>query len=209
MEAVDFITAVRNAAYNEYGAITCEVQFEGAVDARGEPKWSPFTATSLDVTDYGRQLYHDLVNGKYGEVTPFSVTPEILEREKAARCEEINLWRDQQENIEYLMEFNGRRWDYGKHTKERISTSLTVARSGQLPEGFAWTDGDNNIVPVTAAELLALGDAIELAMFNKGVEMNTRQLQMKAEVSALQTLEEIRGYVVGWAHEQVHDTRNS
>ncbi|EMX0993730.1 DUF4376 domain-containing protein, partial [Escherichia coli] len=113
------------------------------------------------------------------------------------------------ENIEYLMEFNGRRWDYGKHTKERISTSLTVARSGQLPEGFAWTDGDNNIVPVTAAELLALGDAIELAMFNKGVEINTRQLQMKAEVSALQTLEEIRGYVVGWAHEQVHDTRNS
>ncbi|WP_158662476.1 DUF4376 domain-containing protein, partial [Escherichia coli] len=81
--------------------------------------------------------------------------------------------------------------------------------SGQLPEGFAWTDGDNNIVPVTAAELLALGDAIELAMFNKGVEINTRQLQMKAEVSALQTLEEIRGYVVGWAHEQVHDTRNS
>lgn len=29
MEEVDFITAVRNAAYNEYGAITCEVQFEG------------------------------------------------------------------------------------------------------------------------------------------------------------------------------------
>ncbi|MCZ6442704.1 hypothetical protein O5268_12785 [Escherichia coli] len=41
MEEVDFITAVRNAAYNEYGAITCEVQFEGAVDTRGEPIWSP------------------------------------------------------------------------------------------------------------------------------------------------------------------------
>ncbi|HHH7959631.1 TPA: DUF4376 domain-containing protein, partial [Escherichia coli] len=91
-----------------------------------------------------------------------------------------------------------RRWDYGKRTKERISTSLTVARNGQLPEGFAWTDGDNNIVPVTAAELLALGDAIDLAIFNKGVEINTRQMQMKAEVRALQTLEEIRGYRIGW-----------
>ncbi|KAF6592437.1 DUF4376 domain-containing protein [Cronobacter sp. EKM101R] len=203
MEAVNFITAVRNAAYNEYGAITCEVQFEGTVDARGEPVWSPFTATSLDVTDYGRQLYHALVNGEYGEIPPFVATPEMLERARAARREEINLWRDQQENIEYLMEFNGRRWDFGKRTKERISTSLTVARSGQLPDGFAWTDGDNNIVPVTAAELLALGDAIELAMFNKGVEINTRQLQMKAEVCALQTLEEIRNYRVGWPIELV------
>ncbi|HAO2825666.1 TPA: DUF4376 domain-containing protein [Escherichia coli] len=178
--------------------MTCEVQFEGAVDTRGEPIWSPFTATDLDVTDYGKKLYNSLVNGEYGEVTPFSATPEMLEREKVARCEEINLWRDQQESIEYLMEFNGRRWDYGKRTKERISTSLTVARNGQLPEGFAWTDGDNNIVPVTAAELLALGDAIDLAIFNKGVEINTRQMQMKAEVRALQTLEEIRGYRIGW-----------
>ena len=67
MEEVDFITAVRNAAYNEYGAITCEVQFEGAVDTRGEPIWSPFTATDLDVTDYGKKLYNSLVNGEYGE----------------------------------------------------------------------------------------------------------------------------------------------
>ncbi|EMV4440201.1 hypothetical protein AACL45_005164, partial [Escherichia coli] len=85
MEEVDFITAVRNAAYNEYGAITCEVQFEGAVDTRGEPIWSPFTATSSDVTDYGRQLYHDLVNGKYGTVSPFTVSPEMLAVAKAAK----------------------------------------------------------------------------------------------------------------------------
>ncbi|MCG9429978.1 DUF4376 domain-containing protein [Escherichia coli] len=63
---------------------------------------------------------------------PFSATPEMLEREKVVSCEEINLWRDQQESIEYLMEFNGRRWDYGKRKRERISTSLTVARNGPL-----------------------------------------------------------------------------
>ncbi|MEH5921359.1 DUF4376 domain-containing protein, partial [Escherichia coli] len=46
-----------------------------------------------------------------------------------------------------------------------------------------------------------LGEAIELAMFKKGVEINTRQLQMKAEVRALQTLEDIRAYRIGWAEE--------
>lgn len=68
MEEVDFITAVRNAEriwrYHLRGTVW------GAVDARGEPIWSPFMATSLDVTDYGRQLYSALVNGEYGEPPP-------------------------------------------------------------------------------------------------------------------------------------------
>ncbi len=78
MEEVDFITAVRNAAYNEYGAITCEVQFEGAVDTRGEPIWSPFTVHPQMSRIMVEQLYHDLVNGKYGTVSPFTVSPEML-----------------------------------------------------------------------------------------------------------------------------------
>ncbi|HAZ3577397.1 TPA: DUF4376 domain-containing protein, partial [Escherichia coli] len=61
-----------------------------------------------------------------------------------------------------------------------------------------WTDGENNVVPVTAADIIALSDAIEKAMFAKGVEINTRQLQMKAEVEALTELKSIRSYVVGW-----------
>ncbi|EIR0992120.1 hypothetical protein LWJ16_002692, partial [Escherichia coli] len=64
--------------------------------------------------------------------------------------------------------------------------------------GFAWTDGENNVVPVTAADIIALSDAIEKAMFAKGVEINTRQLQMKAEFEALTELKSIRCYVVGW-----------
>ncbi|ENF9395841.1 hypothetical protein ABR373_005076, partial [Escherichia coli] len=50
----------------------------------------------------------------------------------------------------------------------------------------------------TAADIIALSDATEQAMFAKGVEINTRQLQMKAEVEALTELKAIRGYVVGW-----------
>lgn len=195
---------VRNAVYDEAGNIDCEVLFD---ELSGE--WLPYTASASDISESGRELFAALVAGEYGVIAPFTVTPEILEPVRELKIEEINRWRDEQENLEYLMEFNGRRWDYGKRTKERISTSLTIARSGQLPEGFAWTDGDNNIVPVTAAELIALGDAIELAMFRKGVEINTRQLQMKAEVRTLNSLEDIRGYRVGWEHEQIHDTRNT
>ncbi|RFQ17500.1 hypothetical protein CRD86_23115 [Escherichia coli] len=54
------------------------------------------------------------------------------------------------------------------------------------------------MVPVTAADIIALSDAIEKAMFAKGVEINTRQLQMKAELEALTELKSIRSYVVGW-----------
>ncbi|KLG80020.1 hypothetical protein WR01_20055, partial [Escherichia coli] len=57
---------------------------------------------------------------------------------------------------------------------------------------------DNNDVPMTAASLMALSEAAEQAMFAKGVEINTRQLQMKAEVEALTELKAIRSYVVGW-----------
>ncbi|HFT8787295.1 TPA: DUF4376 domain-containing protein, partial [Escherichia coli] len=68
----------------------------------------------------------------------------------------------------------------------------------KLPEKFFRTDADNNDVPMTAASLMALSEATEQAMFAKGVEINTRQLQMKAEVEALTDLKAIRSYVVGW-----------
>ncbi|ECD5429935.1 DUF4376 domain-containing protein, partial [Salmonella enterica subsp. enterica serovar Denver] len=93
------------------------------------------------------------------------------------------------------------RWDYGKKTQSRMSTSVAMASRNVLPDGFAWTDGDNTVVPVTAEELLALADATEKAMFEKGMQINQRQLQMKAEVNALTA---IRNYRVGW-NESVED----
>ncbi|EOX8394083.1 DUF4376 domain-containing protein [Salmonella enterica subsp. diarizonae] len=112
--------------------------------------------------------------------------------------DEINAWRDEQENGSYLFEYDGRRWDYGKSTQDRMSISLAMAKRNALPEGFAWTDGDNNIVPMDNAGLIALAAAIEQAMFNKGMQINLRQLQMKAEVEALTALDDIRNYRVDW-----------
>ncbi|WP_139816542.1 DUF4376 domain-containing protein, partial [Salmonella enterica] len=112
--------------------------------------------------------------------------------------DEINAWRDEQENGSYLFEYDGRRWDYGKSTQDRMSISLAMAKRNALPEGFAWTDGDNNIVPMDNAGLIALAAAIEQAMFEKGMQINLRQLQMKAEVEALTALDDIRNYRVDW-----------
>ncbi|HFU0596141.1 TPA: DUF4376 domain-containing protein, partial [Escherichia coli] len=151
-----------------------------------------------DNTEHGKALWSGLTAGTYGSVSAFVATEAVLEAAKAAKREEINIWRDVQENMEYVMEFNGRNWDYGKKTLSRISTTRLMAENNRLPEGFAWTDGDNNVVPVTAAEIIALADATEQAMFAKGVEINTRQLQMKAEVEALTELKAIRSYIIGW-----------
>ncbi|ECL7695611.1 DUF4376 domain-containing protein [Salmonella enterica] len=192
------VTDARNGRYNENGTISAEVCFDNNKTADGVALYLPYTAAVHDPADYGRQLYADLVAGKYGTVTPFTVTPEMLTAARQKKREEINAWRDEQENGSYLFQYDGHRWDYGKATQDRMSISLAMAKKGLLPEGFAWTDGDNNIVPVTNESLIALAEAIEQAMFEKGVQINQRQLQMKSEVEALIGLPAIRAYRPDW-----------
>ncbi|HBZ9867362.1 TPA: DUF4376 domain-containing protein [Salmonella enterica subsp. houtenae] len=186
------IMNARNGRYNENGTISAEVQFSD-ID-----RYLPYTAAEHDPADYGKQLYADLVAGKYGAVAPFIVTPEILQAAKDRKHADIKSWRDEQENGDYLFSYDGRNWDYGKSTRDRMSISLAMAKRNALPEGFAWTDGDNNIVPMDNAGLIALAAAIEQAMFDKGMQINLRQLQMKAEVQALTTPDDVRHYRIDW-----------
>lgn len=65
-ETVTGVIAVRNAAYNENGGITCEVQFEDAVNEKGEPVWLPYTATQTDRCAHGQALWTGLTGGTYG-----------------------------------------------------------------------------------------------------------------------------------------------
>lgn len=200
LNAPPFITSVRKAKYNENGTIDCEIQFEGSTETDGvTPLYLPYTASPNDLADYGAQLFTDLVAGKYGAVTPFTVTAEMLEAAKQSKRDDINSWRDVQENGDYVFSYDGHNWDYGKKTQDRMSISLVMAQRNALPEGFAWTDADNEIIPIDNAGLIALSKAIEGAMFQKGMEINQRQLQMKAEVGALTTIDAVRNYVVGFA----------
>ncbi|EKR1731672.1 TPA_asm: DUF4376 domain-containing protein [Salmonella enterica subsp. enterica serovar Madelia] len=111
---------------------------------------------------------------------------------------EINTWRNTQENANYVFQFNNHNWDYGKATQERLSLSVQMAKQNKLPDGFIWTDADNNDVPMTSGELINLSDAIDQAMFTMGLKIHMRQRQMKEEVDKLTDAQAVLDYVVGW-----------
>lgn len=186
------ITSVRAAEYLNDGTIFADVQFDDATDPDGAPVYSSVTVADSDDGPDARLLA--AIREKY----PLTVPEHVLESARRAKRAEINRWRDEQESGDYIFQFNSHNWDYGKTTQDRMSISLAMAKRNALPEGFAWTDGDNNIVPMDNAGLIALAAAIEQAMFNKGMQINLRQLQMKAEVEALTALDDIRNYRVDW-----------
>lgn len=197
------IKAVRNAAYCAPDAIECEVWFSDVVSPDGSPKYLPYTATAQDSTECGRALYSGLVAGEYGEITPYSVTPEGLAAAREAKYEEINRWRNQQENGRYVFRYAGRHWDYGKDTQVRLGVSVMMAKQNKLPPQFVWTDADNQDVSMNASELIALSEAINQAMFAKGLAIHLRQRAMKQAVATLGTLAEIDEYPVDWSTEEV------
>ncbi|EBN1942804.1 phage tail protein [Salmonella enterica] len=119
---------------------------------------------------------------------------------RSRKHDEINAWRNSQENANYTFPFNNRNWDYGKATQERLSMSVLMAKTNKLPAGFIWTDADNNDVPMTASELLNLSDAIDQVMFTKGLQIHLRQRTMKEDVDKLTDAQAILGYVVGWTN---------
>ncbi|EBI3645300.1 DUF4376 domain-containing protein [Salmonella enterica] len=194
----NIITAVRNPYYNESGTITAEVQFEGETNSDGTPRYLPFTAAEHDPMDYGRQLFSDLKSGKYGEVKPFTVTPEMLTAAKQAKHAEINAWRDRQENGSIIFTLNGHRWDCGKASQTRLAPVVAVAKSGALPPGFFWTDADNIDVPMTTDELVALEAAMQQNMVLQGFKIHERQRQMKEDVDNLTMIDDVRAYIPDW-----------
>ncbi|ECD9466822.1 DUF4376 domain-containing protein [Salmonella enterica subsp. diarizonae] len=186
------ITSVRSAGYLNEETIFAEVQLDGATNPNGTPAYLPLTLADDDSGPDAQMLR------AIKEKHPITVPGLVLDEARRKKRAEINQWRDEQENGSYLFEYDGHKWDYGKATQDRMSISLVMAKRNALPADFAWTDGDNNIVPMDNAGLIALAAAIERAMFEKGVQINQRQLQMKAEVEALTTLEDIRRYRVDW-----------
>ncbi|ECI3890496.1 DUF4376 domain-containing protein [Salmonella enterica subsp. enterica serovar Muenchen] len=186
------IIAVKTPAYAENGLINCMVEVEGLDGIY------PFTSSPDDSEAHGRQLYADLKAGKYGPVTPFTVTPEMIQAAKDAKRAEINNWRDTQENGSIIFTLNGHRWDCGKASQTRLAPVVAVAKSGALPPGFFWTDADNIDVPMTADELTALEAAMQQNMVLQGFKIHERQRQMKEEVDKLTDYRAIQTYTVGW-----------
>ncbi|MBL6514034.1 hypothetical protein JNO14_24875, partial [Shigella flexneri] len=81
------IKKIINPRYTESGAVDCDVFFDDRDQA------VPYTATADDVAPTGQQIWQELQSGKWGEIAPFTVTPEMLEAAREARRQEIEAWR--------------------------------------------------------------------------------------------------------------------
>ena len=186
------IIDIKAMKYLEDGSVSCEVLFEDGAD------YIPYRAVDNDTAATGRAVWISLMSGEFGEISPFTVTLDMLATAREVKKQEINAWRDKQENSSVIFEFNGHAWDGGKASQSRLSPVIAAAQAGTLPPGFFWTDADNHDVELTTEELVQLAGAMTQAMVVEGFRIHERQRQMKEEVAALDTLEAIRSYPVGW-----------
>ncbi|EHS3404264.1 DUF4376 domain-containing protein [Escherichia coli] len=188
------VKGIRNAHYLENGAVDCEVLFEG------ETEFVLYTAIQDDMAPTGQHVWQELQSGKWGEIAPFTVTPELIAAAKDAKRREIEAWRDSQENVEFIFTFDDRRFDGGKTSQSRLAPVVAAAQAGLLPEGFFWTDADNNNVVLTREKLIALNDAMMVAMVAEGFKIHERQREMKEQLNNLDDLRSIREMAISGNH---------
>ncbi|HFF9410673.1 TPA: DUF4376 domain-containing protein [Escherichia coli] len=185
------IKEIKNARYVENGAIDCEVLFEG-MDER-----QPYTATADDTAPTGQQIWQELQNGRWGEITPFTVTPEMLEAAKAVKKREIEAWRTAQEAQSFTFEWNGRTWNGGPDSVSRLSPVVMSAKSATARTTIAWGDAENQQLKLSMQKLEELLTSMVQAQVNRNDEIYRRQREMKEELNTLDDLSSIRGFSVG------------
>lgn len=169
-------------------------------DHRGETVYDTTTGNPIYISEPGPLPENTTTQAPASPIDKFENGQWVadLNTARIQKHADINNWRNTQENANYTFTFNNHNWDYGKATQERLSLSVQMAKQNKLPDGFIWTDADNNDVPMTAGELLNLSDAIDQAMFTMGLKIHLRQREMKEEVDKLTDYKAIKDYAVGW-----------
>ncbi|EAO9139375.1 DUF4376 domain-containing protein [Salmonella enterica] len=185
------IQEIKNARWLESGAVDCEVLFEG------EKAFVPYTAIQDDTAETGRHIWQELQSGKWGEIAPFNVTPEMLEAAKAAKRQEIEAWREQQESQPFTFEWNGHTWNGGPDSLSRLSPVTVAAKAENARDMFVWGDASNQQVHLTMAQAGELAAAMAQAQVNRNDEIYQRQREMKDQLSLLSTLDEVRALTLG------------
>ncbi|EGN2971210.1 DUF4376 domain-containing protein [Escherichia coli] len=190
------VKGIRNAHYLENGAVDCEVLFEG------EREFVPYTAMQDDTAPTGQRIWEELQSGKWGEIAPFTVTPELIAAAKAAKRQEIEAWRAEQESQPFTFEWNGRTWNAGPDSMARLYPVVMAAKSDTARTALAWGDADNQQVKLSMPELEDLATAMARAQVNRNDEIYRRQRQMKDVLDGLEDLRSIREMTV--SSERVH-----
>ncbi|EPZ3718471.1 DUF4376 domain-containing protein [Escherichia coli] len=185
------VKGIRNAHYLENGAVDCEVLFEG------ETEFVPYTAMQDDTAPTGQRIWEELQSGKWGEIAPFTVTPELIAAAKDAKKMEIEAWRTEQEAQPFTFEWNGRTWNAGPDSLARLYPVVMAAKSDTARTALAWGDADNQQVKLSMQELEELAAAMAQAQVDRNDEIYQRQREMKEQLSRLSILDEVRALTVG------------
>ena len=184
------IKGIRNAHYLENGAVDCEVLFEG------EREFVPYTAMQDDTAMTGQRIWEELQSGKWGEIAPFTVTPELIAAAKDAKKMEIEAWRTEQEAQPFTFEWNGRTWNGGADSISRIAPVAMAAKVAGTRSTLGWGDAANNLVTLTMAQLQELAAAMARAQVEHNDEIYQRQREMKEELNNLDDLRSIRAIAI-------------
>ncbi|EJI7048919.1 DUF4376 domain-containing protein [Escherichia coli] len=184
------VKGIRNAHYLENGAVDCEVLFEG------ETEFVPYTAMQDDSAPTGQHIWEELQSGKWGEIAPFTVTPELIAAAKAAKRQEIEAWRAEQESQPFTFEWNGRAWNAGPDSMARLYPAVMASKSDTARKTMVWGDAENQQVKLSMPELEELAAAMAQAQVDRNDEIYQRQREMKQELNNLEDLHSIRKLVV-------------
>ncbi len=185
------VKGIRNAHYLENGAVDCEVLFEG------ETEFVPYTAMQDDTAPTGQRIWEELQSGKWGEIAPFTVTPELIAAAKDAKKREIEAWRTEQEAQPFTFEWNGRTWNAGPDSLARLYPVVMASKSDMARDVMTWGDADNQQVKLSIQELEELATAMAQAQVDRNDEIYQRQREMKEQLSQLSILDEVRALTVG------------
>ncbi|AEJ56050.1 DUF4376 domain-containing protein [Escherichia coli] len=184
------IKEITSPHYTESGAIDCEVLFEGMDEA------VPYTATPEDTATTGQQIWQELQSGKWGEIAPFTASPELIAAAKDAKKREIEAWRTEQEAQPFTFEWNGRTWNAGPDSMARLYPVVMAAKSDTARTALAWGDADNQQVKLSMPELEELAAAMAQAQVERNDEIYQRQREMKEELNNLDDLRSIRAMTI-------------
>ncbi|HIA3092267.1 DUF4376 domain-containing protein [Escherichia coli] len=185
------IKKITSPRYTESGAIDCEVLFEGMDEA------VPYTATPEDTATTGQQIWQELQSGKWGEIAPFTASPELIAAAKDAKKREIEAWRTEQEAQPFTFEWNSRTWNAGPDSMARLYPVVMAAKSDTARDVMAWGDADNQQVKLSMPELEELATAMAQAQVDRNDEIYRRQRQMKDVLDSLNNLADIRAFQAG------------
>ncbi|EAY4772988.1 DUF4376 domain-containing protein [Salmonella enterica] len=139
------------------------------------------------------------ISGRWGFDGTTIVDLMTPEKAREQKKREIDAWRNTQENGDVTFTWNNHSWDASKASQDRLVPVLIVAKSGQLPDGFFWTDANNEDVPVTVDDLTAIDAGMTQVMVSQGFKIHERQRQMKKDISELTKVSDILNYPVGWS----------